>query len=77
MINITDHFAIFNIIDLGKNIVKDNYVDISKRIIHTENLSHLSVCISNFNWNYIKGLDNVDKAYREFSDNLKYMFDET
>ena len=77
MSNITDHYSVFNVIEVEEAIVESAYIEINKRMLKDENMSILSERIRSYEWKNIERLNNVEEAYKEFNDNLKLMFDES
>ena len=77
MSNITDHYSVFNVIEVEEAIVESAYIEINKRMLRDENMSILSERIRSYEWKNIERLNNIEEAYKEFNDNLKFMFDES
>ena len=69
--NISDHFAIFNIYEVEAGIVqKDNYVEVTKRIMNEQNVNSLYSDIRLFDWNVVKCVASAEEAYNMFSDKI-------
>ena len=71
LLNISDHFAIFNIYEIEAGVVqKDNYVEVTKRIMNEQNVNSLYSDIRLFNWNVVKCVASAEEAYNMFSDKI-------
>ena len=70
MTNITDHYSVFNVIEVEEAIVESTFIEINKRMLKDENMSILSERIRSYEWKNIERLNNVEEAYKEFNDNI-------
>ena len=71
LLNISDHFAIFNIYEDEAGIVqKDNYAEVTKRIMNEQNVNSLYSDIRKFDWNVVKCVASAEEAYNMFSDKI-------
>ena len=74
-IDISDHYAQFHIMEIAKNINKDEYTLI--RIKNESNMKKYFSLIESFDWNKIEQSSDCNKAYECFSDSLRNIYNES
>ena len=69
--NISDHFSLFNIIEVKSDSSEDSdYVEIKKRQMNEHNINCLNESICGYDWETIKQVTSAEDAYNMFSDML-------